>query len=187
VVDGALPEDIYNGLNQYLDELIHADKLRRAGIGSLSQFEINNRVRGDEIHWLKRDDQQPDMLKFFEFVETLIDKLNREFFLSLSDFEFHFAHYPPGAHYGPHVDQFRGRNNRQISFILYLNDHWQEGHGGELSVITEQESIIIPPIGNRLVLFRSDIILHEVLTTNASRRSLTGWLLNNPVGLGFLG
>jgi SM-20-related protein len=36
------------------------------------------------------------------------------------------------------------------------------------------------------VLFRSDTVPHEVLETRVERWSLTGWLLRQPPGLGFL-
>ncbi len=68
-----------------------------------------------------------------------------------------------------------------------MNDDWKFGNGGELKIFSEHGDEIIAPIGNRLVLFRSDTIEHEVLETATSRKSLTGWLLNQPVGLGFLG
>lgn len=187
VVDDALDKEIYSGLNARIDELIAENELRQAGVGSASHFELNKKVRGDEIYWLDRRDDHIATSAFFSMIDQLIEALNRSFFLSLSDAEFHFAHYPMGSHYGRHLDQFKSRNNRQISVILYLNSLWENSDGGELKIYRDSECKIIEPIGNRLVLFRSDTIWHEVLKTNKSRKSVTGWLLNNPVGLGFLG
>lgn len=187
MVDNALTEEVYVGLLERIDNLIQENELRRAGVGSLSQFELNKKVRGDEIFWLERNDEHPATSAFFFKIDQFIQELNRTFFLSLCDAEFHFAHYPPGGHYGKHLDQFKGRNNRQISVILYLNSQWKEGDGDELKIFRDNENEIIKPLGNRLVIFRSDTVWHEVLPTHQSRKSLTGWLLNNPVGLGFLG
>lgn len=187
MVDGAFSHNTYKGLIAFLDRQIEENQLRQAGIGSLSQFEVNKKVRGDEIQWLKRGETDPAIVSFYRFADDLIRDLNRELFLSLSDGEFHFAHYPPGTFYHRHLDQFKGRNNRQISLVLYMNDDWKPGDGGELKIFTDHGDEVIAPIGNRLALFRSDTIEHEVLETTTSRKSLTGWLLNQPVGLGFLG
>lgn len=187
VVDRAFSDKTYKGLVAYLDRQIEKDQLRQAGIGSLSQFEVNKQIRGDEIQWLKRGETNSAIVDFYRFADDLIRELNRELFISLSDGEFHFAHYPPGTFYHRHLDQFKGRNNRQISLVLYMNDNWKSGDGGELKIFSEDGDEIIDPIGNRMVLFRSDTIEHEVLETVVSRKSLTGWLLNQPVGLGFLG
>lgn len=187
VVDRAFPQTTYKELVAFLDRQIEEDQLRQAGIGSLSQFEVNKGIRGDEIQWLKRGETNNAIVEFYRFADELIQNLNRELFLSLCDGEFHFAHYPSGTFYHRHLDQFKGRNNRQISLVLYMNDNWKPGDGGELKIFGEHRDEIIAPIGNRLVLFRSDTIEHEVLETTTSRKSLTGWLLNQPVGLGFLG
>lgn len=187
VVDNAFPANLYQRLTDFSDRLIEEDRLRRAGIGSLGQFELNRKVRGDEIYWLQRNETDQCIVLFFSEIQSLIENLKREFFLSLNDAEFHFAHYPPGTFYRRHLDQFKGRNNRQISVILYLNDHWKPGDGGELKIYTTEGSELIAPVGNRLAVFRSDTVEHEVLPTHVLRRSVTGWLLNNPVGLGFLG
>lgn len=187
VVDNVFPTNLYQRLTEFSDRLIEQDRLRRAGIGSLGQFELNREVRGDEIFWLQRNETDQGIVHFFNEIQSLMESLNREFFLSLNDAEFHFAHYPPGTFYRRHLDQFKGRNNRQISVILYLNDQWKPGDGGELKVYTNDGDELIAPIGNRLAVFRSDTVEHEVLPTQVLRRSITGWLLNNPVGLGFLG
>lgn len=187
VVDQVFPESLYRALVAFSDRLIENDRLRRAGIGSLGDFEVNRNVRGDEIFWLQRNQTDQPIVNFFGRIQTMMEQLNREFFLSLNDAEFHYAHYPPGTFYRRHIDQFKGRNNRQISVVLYLNDHWKPGDGGELKVYTDEGDELIAPIGNRLAVFRSDTVEHEVLPTTVLRRSITGWLLNNPVGLGFLG
>jgi len=124
---------------------------------------------------------------FFELIEELMERLKRELFLSLQGYEFHFALYPPGGFYKSHLDQFGARSNRMISFIIYLNENWQSGDGGELRIHKHDQKIDIEPLMNRTVLFRSDCILHEVLSATKPRRSLTGWLLKRPSGVGILG
>jgi SM-20-related protein len=50
----------------------------------------------------------------------------------------------------------------------------------------ENETYLVKPVAKRLLLFKSGSIEHEVLKTNVPRYSLTGWLLHQPSGLGYL-
>lgn len=74
-----------------------------------------------------------------------------------------------------------------ISMLVYLNENWKEGDGGELRVYPEgKEFITIPPINNRCVMFRSDVLIHEVLVSHAPRKSITGWMLYQPAALPYI-
>ncbi len=88
VVDRAFFHTTYKMLVAFLDQQIEEDQLRQAGIGSLSQFEVNKQIRGDEIQWLKRGETSPAIVDFYGFADELIRELNRELFLSLSDGSF---------------------------------------------------------------------------------------------------
>lgn len=159
-----------------------------AGIGALNDNKIIEDIRGDYTWWLdkKRDFE---LGAIWEIIDETMFMFNRYCFLGLSGYEFHFANYPPGGHYDKHLDQFKKRNNRTISFVLYLNENWQQGDGGELEIFKEDgSSLLVAPIGARLVMFRSDLVPHAVLQSNKNRYSLTGWLLQTPSPLGqFLG
>ncbi|TVR39163.1 MAG: 2OG-Fe(II) oxygenase [Cryomorphaceae bacterium] len=185
-LDGFFPVELYSALRKKARALVENDEMERAGIGSGAQFEMNKRIRGDEVFWLNRQDEDPVIQHFWKWIQDLSDQLNRAFFLGIRDAEFHFAHYPKGAYYRPHFDQFKDRNNRLISFILYMNDQWQSGHGGELVIHNKSEKIVVEPLGNRVAMFRSDAVLHEVLEAHQPRLSLTGWFTSQPLGLGFL-
>lgn len=184
IIDNYIKDDMFRLIQSFFNEQRKEDELVKAGIGSLGDHAINACVRGDYIYWLdkSRDARLED---FYRMVEELIEKLNRYCFLSISDFEFHLAYYPEGTFYKKHLDQFRGRNNRIISFVLYLNENWQKGDGGELKIFGDHEQEI-EPLAKRLVLFKSAEVEHEVLLANQPRFSLTGWLLNNPVGIGYI-
>lgn len=185
IIDDFIPAALYSEMTSFFNEILDADQLKKAGIGTLGDHTIDNKIRGDYVYWL--DEKQDLTFKpFFEQTTELIDKIRRYCFLSISDFECHLAYYPKGTFYKKHVDQFKERNNRIISFVLYLNPNWQEGDGGELIVHHKDEEISIQPLKNRLVLFKSAEVLHEVALTTKERKSVTGWMLNNPVGLGFL-
>ena len=68
--------------------------------------------------------------------------------------------------------------------MIYLNEEWAEGDGGELVIYKNSGEMKIQPLASRCVLFKSDQIEHEVLFTNKPRYSLTGWLLYYPPGIG---
>lgn len=185
VIDDFIAQDELQQLRGFLHEKNEEDEFEKAGIGSVFQHTIDKEIRGDFIYWLaKARDTSIDFA--FAYAEELMGYLNRYCFLSLSDYEFHLAHYPKGTFYQKHIDQFKGRGNRIISFVLYLNVGWQPGDGGEIRIFKEDSTFDVQPIGARLVLFKSMDVPHEVLKTNVSRYSLTGWLLNKPSQLGYL-
>lgn len=184
-VDSFLPPELYTQLSQRMKELLLHDELEQAGIGTQQDFIIKEGIRGDSISWLEAT--HPTEAAYLEKMEEMMALLNRGFMLSLSGMEFHFAVYPKGSFYKKHLDQFKERNNRMISFILYLNANWIPEDAGELRVyLKNNEMMDIAPLGNRAVIFRSDLLEHEVLPTNALRKSITGWFLYRPEGLSFL-
>ena len=190
IVDNFLPPLVYQNILNQFNNALEEERLKQAGIGALGEFQIKEDIRSDEILWLSKGECNAEIQTFFDFIELFIPTVNRELYTTIKDYEFHLAHYPPGGFYKKHLDQFKSRNNRTLSVIVYMNDNWQSGDGGELKIYKNEDFSdfeIINPIGNRLAIFRSDTVWHEVLTSNKSRKSLTGWLLKQPLGLGFLG
>jgi len=186
IIDKFVPDDLYHKIRSFFQQHLLKNDFSKAGIGALSEYQIKNSIRGDFVYWLdkKRD---TELANFFQLVDHIIQKINELCYLSLSGFEFHLAHYPAGSFYKKHVDQFRNRNNRMITIIIYLNDHWLPGDGGELKIFKDSgKEILIEPVGGRCILFRSATLEHEVLITNKNRLSLTGWLLYQPSSVGYL-
>ena len=183
VVDDFLAAFFYENLQARLISLLEEDSLQKAGIGTASDYTIQEGVRGDYISWLGKENE--DEALFLAQMEDFRKTLNLNLLLSLKSFEFHFASYPPGSFYARHLDQFKERNNRMISFVLYFNDNWKPEYEGFLRIYNGDEVIDIEPKGNRLVLFRSDIMEHEVLPTKVYRNSITGWFLYQPHDLSF--
>lgn len=160
---------------------LHAEgQLKKAAIGHGTTKATQAEIRGDFTLWLEEAHASPLQLQMISHLKNLQELLNRSFYLGLKRFEVHFALYPPGAGYDKHIDNHRGSGARKITFILYLNDHWQKGHGGELSFFEpEQEDQLITQIEPRLgtfVLFRSDLFPHQVEKSYQTRLSITGWL-----------
>lgn len=179
VVPDFLPATSVATLAEEAQSLRAAGCMRRAGVGKAAETSVNDDLRGDFIHWLDADACSPAQRAYLDNLETLRMEVNRSLYLGLFDFEGHFAIYPPGAFYRKHLDQFREDSRRTLTAILYLNQGWQEAHGGKLRLYLDEsgdgESLDIEPRGGTLVTFLSSRFWHEVLPANRARISITGW------------
>lgn len=148
-----------------------------AGTGRGSSHAVRSDVRGDYVRWL--DTQAPETAAeahYVEAMEKLRQELNRELFLSLIDFEAHFAAFPPGTFYRKHLDRFSDNDQRMLSTVLYLNPAWNASDGGQLRLYHSDTEYteIVPRLGT-FVLFRSDTVPHEVLPATTPRFSIAAW------------
>lgn len=157
----------------------HSRTLSKARIGNGSNKVINEDVRTDNISWLTNEEKNPYVLKYQKFINDLREELNKNFYLGLKDFEGHFAQYPTGSFYKPHLDKFKNDGKRIVTFIIYLNPNWKQGDGGELCLHLDNVKQKIEPKSGTIVCFMSDKILHEVLISNTDRIAISGWFLNN--------
>lgn len=184
IIDDFIKEADYQLIRQFF--LARLDDFTLAGIGAQEQHQVKRSIRGDETLWLdsKRD---TELNPFWQLIHKSIAVLNRYCYLSLSGFEFHLTHYAPGSHYARHLDQFNSRSNRMISMVIYLNEGWQPGDGGELELEDAQgQTHRVAPLKKRCALFKSADVPHAVLQAHKNRYSLTGWLLYQPASLGAL-
>jgi SM-20-related protein len=155
------------------------DVFKKAGIGKQNTLQVNESIRGDYIQWIDKKDSPAAIKAYLKKLEQLIQFLNQTLFLSLKDFEVHMTVYPVGSFYKRHLDQFKKDDHRKLSVICYLNQHWEEEHGGQLRMHLKNDNTIdVLPTAGRLVCFRSDQIEHEVLPATRARLSLTGWILD---------
>ncbi|WP_404401154.1 2OG-Fe(II) oxygenase [Idiomarina seosinensis] len=150
-----------------------------AAVGRAQQQTINTMVRNDRIRWLT-DEHEPESA-YLAIMDELRIWLNRQLFLGLFDYECHFAHYPSGAFYKKHLDAFKGRSNRRLTTVMYLNENWQDEHGGQLVIYGERGQVLkqVKPERGTLVVFLSDKFVHEVLPSFRDRLSITGWFRLN--------
>lgn len=182
IMDQFLPQIILEAIEHTFKVVEQEELLHAAKIGDSTSASRISEIRSDMTYWLDRQ-RDVALAPFFGLIEEVLQTTSRGLFLSLEGFEFHLAKYPQGAFYKAHLDQFEARSNRMLSFIIYLNDGWQYGDGGEL-VIHSPSHKVVEPLYNRAVLFRSDTVLHEVLPAVKPRRSVTGWLLKRPSDVG---
>lgn len=174
VIDDFITEADFATVMAFFSTKLAENKLLKAAIGSSNRL-VDETIRGDYTYWLDQE-QDVELKPIFDLLDEAIQKLNRYCYLGLTGSEFHLAHYPEGTFYKKHLDQFKEKSTRVISFIIYLNENWKKGDGGELKVFQDGGDYLIQPLARRCVLFKSGTVPHEVQKTNVSRYSLTGWL-----------
>ncbi|WP_045105067.1 2OG-Fe(II) oxygenase [Legionella hackeliae] len=177
IIDDFLEPSHFQRLRAMAESFYEAGQFRNAKVGRLQSAVRNDSIRTDEICWLEENQTNPAVAAYLAKINEIKLTLNRMLFLGLADFETHFAIYQPGTFYKKHVDQFSTTQDRRISCVYYLNDHWESAFSGELMLYDKHDNRLanILPFGNRFVCFSSDLP-HEVCETKKIRYSLTGWI-----------
>jgi SM-20-related protein len=163
--------------------LFLAGKLRRAGMAQRDRGAapmVESTLRGDSLIWL--DDAT---LRDVDALRAAVDAMRAsvaELALSCgfvaARTTVQLARYPRGARYVRHLDATAVHASaRRLTLLLYLNPDWTEADGGQLRLfVPEQAPLDIAPIANRLLVFHSHGVPHEVLESHADARySLTLW------------
>jgi SM-20-related protein len=146
---------------------------------------VREDIRRDEVMWIEPGAASAHQALYLATLETLRLALNERFFLGLFDYEGHFAIYAEGAFYKAHLDRHAGTRDRIVTVILYLNEGWQAGDGGELKLWTSaagrdgRYELIEPRMGT-MVCFMAEDFWHEVLPATKQRTSITGWFRQRP-------
>lgn len=156
--------------------------LQPAGVGRGGDYQRNQDIRRDKIHWLEPG--EPAVTEFLSWMDRLRTALNQRLFLGLFDYECHFAVYEPGDFYQKHLDAFKGAKGRRLSTVFYLNSDWSELDAGKLVLYDEAgEQILerVAPKNGRLVIFLSEEFPHEVLPAKRTRFSIAGWFRVAPL------
>ena len=146
--------------------------LKRAGVSRAHA--LHDSVRGDEIAWLTPGETSGALAEAVRCFSDLMVPLNEAAWLGLRSFELQLARYGAGAKYARHRDAFEGQDNRRVTAIVYLNEGWRPEHGGQLRLHVEPP-VDLEPTLDRLLVFRSEVVEHEVLESRAFRWALTAW------------
>lgn len=153
-------------------------RLRPAGMGRGGRHR-DAHERGDAIAWLdKAGVGGPAFAALRARFDALSDALRRQAYLGLRAHEIQVARYPGhGARYARHRDAPREAvgPRRRVTAILYLNPDWSETAGGLLRLHLPEGPVEVAPILDRLVVFLSEKVEHEVLATRAPRWAVTAW------------
>ncbi|MFP2933650.1 2OG-Fe(II) oxygenase [Pyxidicoccus sp. 3LG] len=157
--------------------------LHPAGIRRGADRTHDTSVRGDLIGWVVPEPGTP-LGVLWEGFRELGEALTSGAYLGLGRFDVQLACYPGGgAHYARHRDAFPGQSNRRATAIWYANPGWAPEHGGVLRLYPEGSAPVdVEPTLDRLVVFLSERIEHEVLPAFAQRLALTAWYYGRDAG-----
>lgn len=179
VVDNFLTTAHQTALRRGITRRWSDDEYQLARVGSGQDAKLQPEIRSDRVLWLDESNMNRAEQQYVTRLDTLRARINRELYLGLVDWEGHLAVYPRGAFYRRHLDRFQRDGRRTVSTVLYLNETWTPGMGGELRVwsgaTVDSEYVDVAPLNGRLVVFLSGEIFHEVLPSNFERKSITGW------------
>lgn len=177
VKENALPMDLLEHMSIKIQSFAN-EGFKQAGIGLKAGNKINEDIRRDKIRWIEKDSLDAIEKLFLAEMSAFMQSLSEHFYVGLNNYEFHYAVYGEEAFYKKHVDNFKGKNARVFTVILYLNINWQKGDGGELVIFHDDDSTletIVEPKMGTLVVFESARFYHEVLPTHKDRLTITGW------------
>lgn len=185
ITPGFLTPSEVRDLNVEGDALWREGAFREARVGQGPKASLQSEIRSDRVHWLDQSSASKAQMAYLSRLSSLREEINRQTFAGLFDWEGHLAVYPEGAFYRPHLDRFETSGARIVTTVLYLNEHWEEGMGGELRLWLEATKdnmhapegpyIDVAPLAGTLVTFWSDQFVHEVRTAHFERMSITGW------------
>lgn len=177
VIPDFLDRDTVSSLRAELLAFDAAGALRPAGIGRDAAFHAG--IRNDRILWVDDATASPAQRTALSRLDALRLSINRNLFIGLRDLECHLALYAPGGRYDKHLDAFRGRSQRKVSIVLYLNPDWTADDGGRLRLYEagtdDRVATEVAPEAGTLAVFLSEEVWHEVLPTRRDRLTLTGW------------
>ena len=175
IIKDVLDQQLLQGLRLQAHALAD-QQWKNAGIGRANNHQIDLQVRSDKIHWITGNDQLET--NYLALMNSLRIGLNRRLYLGLHDYECHFSLYRKDMLYKKHIDALKGKSNRILSSVLYLNEGWSKTDGGELLIHSETDSHILarvtPNLGT-LVMFLSEQFPHQVLPAQKARYSIAGW------------
>lgn len=182
LINAKLDDFIATG-TMVLDDVFEADDLTALQAESgfidykeahLTHGERESAIRGDSIRWI--DESCPVGLAYLGAIDELGRYFNQTLYAGIRSSEAHYACYPAGFGYKWHSDNPKGRDERVISAVFYLNDNWTADNGGAITVVDKTgKTIQLLPQLNRLVVFDSNL-LHQVEITNRTRFSIATWL-----------
>jgi SM-20-related protein len=176
------------GIHHAVEALAAAGRLRPAGLSRGAAYRVDGAVRGDAIAWIDPAEVPLEFTELLAVFLTLRDSLNREAYLGLGRMEVQAARYPGGgAVYERHRDAFPappgGRPNRRVTAIYYANPVWGPDDGGILRLHGGDGPVDVAPVLDRLLVFQSERVEHEVLPARMPRCAVTAWFrARDPLG-----
>jgi SM-20-related protein len=176
VRDGFLPRELAQSLHAASKRWLDEGRYEPAGIGRGAQRRLLPELRGDLRLWVPDELATGELAELRAAFTRLREVLNASAYLGLQRLEIQLAVYPgTGARYDRHLDALAGATGRRATAIAYLNPRWSPPDGGQLRLHLPSGVVDIEPVLNRLVVFLSERVEHEVLPAFAERFAATGW------------
>ena len=176
VIPSFLTPDEVAKLSDEIDEL--SPRFIQAGVGSEENHSLQPSIRTDKTLWLEPENLTAQQTLLWDRLSQVKNEINHTLFIGLWELGGFYAIYEPGGFYKRHLDTFKDDDARILSVIIYLNENWKTGDGGELLIYPDKNSnasVKIEPRGGTLVCFLSKDIPHQVSQCNITRKSFTGW------------
>lgn len=174
IIDNVFDLNSFANLESYFNQ--NLKHLKPAAIGQKSSKVINENIRTDSIFWL--NENAKELSPYFHVIGLIKSILKRECFLPIKRHETQMACYEIGSFYTRHQDRHLKSEHRWVSVVFYFNTEWKTSDGGELIIYEQNKDknseVIVQPIGNRMVIFLSELE-HEVVMTHQVRKSFTTW------------
>jgi len=150
--------------------------LRPAGVGRGGV--VDRAVRGDRIA-LVDPGEAPSLAALFAALDEVAAACARAACLTLVGCTRQVALFPgDGTGYARHRDAFRGGAPgpiRRLTTIYYPNLGWRDAEGGALRLALPSGERDLLPVADRLVVFLSERLEHEVLPAFRARWAVTAW------------
>jgi len=188
--DGYLVKDSFLGqekLQKYLSnaaQLFQNGKLKPAGMGKGTEYWKEDSVRSDHLLWLNSIFEPTDDANLLSLRDLVSDlkkiqtQLNEDTDFDSNSSQIQLTCYPgEGTRYIRHLDAYVGSSTRRLTCLYYMNPDWKKEHGGELRIFDPKGNGYhdIEPLGDRLLIFQSRLLEHEVLPSYRERYALTVW------------
>ena len=186
--DGVLGHPASTGVHDAVEALAAAGRLRPAGLSRGAAYRVDAAARGDAIAWVEPDGVPLELAALWAVFLALRDALNRDVYLGLDRVEVQVARYPGGGTaYNRHRDAFParpgGHPNRRVTAIYYANPGWCPEDGGALRLHGVESPTDVAPVLDRLLVFLSERVEHEVLPVRVPRSAVTAWFrARDPLG-----
>ena len=179
-LDGLLGEEVALQVRDEIVSLEAAGHFVPATVGRARHRD--ERIRADALLWLRPPAaagvdlaaDRPGIVALLAQLDAMREALSEVAMQRLVDVEVMATCYPPGGRYVRHVDRFADGSSRQFTFVYFLNPDWLRTDGGALRVLTPERRRIAARL-DRLVLFHTPEVFHQVLTTHRPRYAVTGW------------
>ena len=163
-------------------KILKMEQMKPAGMSRGDSKWKDDKIRGD-LHLWVHDTESFKPFKFLvcllHSIDSIRNELNEKCEFGSEKVQIQVTCYPgEEARYVRHLDTLKDKGpDRRVTCIYYPNREWKKEDGGELRVYLEngEDFVDIQPVADRLVVFQSRRIEHEVLPTKKERYAVSSW------------